>query len=362
MAIITTSNIHNTLEEIITACTKRESKIKISLTENQIISLCSRVSKALVKEPQIIPLRGKFIIVGDLHGNIDSLLRIFNHFNYPPQSSYIFLGDYIDRGKFSSELIIFLYSLKILYPMNIFLLRGNHECDSMASVNGFKTECVKKFSKSVYEAIIKSFDYLSIAIELNFRIFCVHGGISPLFKTIDEVNNDKNLKKPLKEPFPDMINDLLWSDPSNSISRYSESPRTIGKLYGFDAAKEFLEEKCDHLILLVRSHEMMPYGYDYPFDDKGEVLTIFSSIDYCGNANSGSVAVVDENSLQIEELEHLSQEKKKNIRYIYPEFILSSSNTLKIKQINTHNLTKDIQMESLSDEFTSDHATTNLAG
>lgn len=160
MSIITTPSIHNTLYEIISGIIKGDSEIKLSLTEKEIISLCSKVSQIFNREPQIIPLKGNFVIVGDIHGSIDSLLRIFNHFNYPPKTSYIFLGDYIDRGKFSCEVIIFLYSLKILHPMNIFMIRGNHECELMASVNGFKKECLKKYSKLVYEAIIKSFDLI----------------------------------------------------------------------------------------------------------------------------------------------------------------------------------------------------------
>lgn len=362
MSILTTSSIHSVIESIITGIIKKESMFKISINEKQIISLCLRVSQKFNKEPQIIPLSGDFIIVGDVHGDIHSLLRIFNRFNYPPKSSYIFLGDYIDRGKYSCEVILFLYSLKILFPMNIFMIRGNHECDSMASVNGFKKECLKKYSKSIYEAIIKSFDFLSIAIILNYKIFCVHGGISPIITKIEAINHDPSMKKPLREPFPELINDLLWSDPSNTINNYSESPRTIGKLYGFDAAKEFLDEKCDHLVLLIRSHEMAQYGYDYPFDDKGKVLTIFSSIDYCGSENSGSVAIISENNLQIEEFEPLSPEKEKKVRYLYPDFILESSGIEKLKQLNSRDLSDKIPIESLSDDLSNDTIMPNLAG
>lgn len=358
---MSTSLIHTTITEIISSLIKGDSNIKISLTENQVVSICSKASSLFKREPQIIPLKGDFIIVGDLHGSINSLLRIFNHFNYPPETSYIFLGDYIDRGKYSFEVIIFLYSLKILYPMNIFMLRGNHECDSMASTNGFKKECLKKYSKTVYSAMIKSFDFLSIAIVLNFKIFCVHGGISQLFTTVDDVNHDNSLKKPLKEPFPEIINDLLWSDPSKSIDNFSESPRSIGKLYGFDATKEFLEKKCNNLALLVRSHEMIPYGFDYPFDDKGKALTIFSSIDYCGNENSGSVAVVHENSLQIEEFEHFSQEKKKNIKYLYPSFVLESFGVDDKMNRKSQQLSEKISIESLYDDC-SDHILSNFTG
>ncbi|OHT12588.1 Serine/threonine-protein phosphatase PP1-gamma catalytic subunit [Tritrichomonas foetus] len=334
MGDLTAASLQKVVEEILSGIANRRNKYNLSISEKQLIKLCNQFTNECEKESILLKLNGTFTIVGDIHGNIESLIRIFNQFDYPPHTSYLFLGDYVDRGENSLEVIVLLFTLKLLYPNNIYLLRGNHECESMTSINGFKKECLKKSSLNVYQAIIKSFDFLSIAANLNNKIFCVHGGISPLLKTLNDLNT---FKKPICEPFNDLINDLLWSDPNDEIDEFAESYRTIGKLYGFKATSDFLDNVG--LILLVRSHEMCDYGYDYPFAEKGKALTIFSSVDYCGNENSGSVAISDDRGLQIVELEPLSDEEKQKMRILFPAFIISTTSA-------------KMPIESLSDEFT----------
>lgn len=89
-----------------------------------------------------------YIVVGDLHGNFDDLLRIFEDNSYPPNTKYIFTGDYIDRGSYSVEIMLLLFSLKNLYPNHVFLLRGNHECQDICSIYGFQAECEIKYSNA----------------------------------------------------------------------------------------------------------------------------------------------------------------------------------------------------------------------
>lgn len=92
-----------------------------------------------------------FIIVGDLHGNIDDLLRIFEDNSYPPDAKYVFTGDYVDRGTCSVEIMLLLFSLKNLYPNHIFLLRGNHESQDICSIYGFQSECERKYPNSLFK-------------------------------------------------------------------------------------------------------------------------------------------------------------------------------------------------------------------
>jgi predicted phosphodiesterase len=158
----------------------------------------------------LLELAGNFTVVGDIHGNIDDLLRVFERRGYPPETNYLFLGDYVDRGQNSVEVLIMLYSLKVLFPSNIYLIRGNHECESVTAVYGFKREVCRRFSVQVYQKFVKSFSHLPYAAVVNNKYFCVHGGISPDLASVDEI---ADIEKPQISAASSLANDMVWSDP-----------------------------------------------------------------------------------------------------------------------------------------------------
>jgi len=148
--------------------------------------------------------------VGDVHGQFYDFQEIVKLGGIPNGTKYLFLGDYVDRGEMGVEIIIFLYSLKIAFPNQIFLLRGNHECRQMTSFHNFRQECLMKYDQEIYDLIMDSFDHLPLAAIVNGRFLAVHGGLSPEIDQIMDINKLERIKEP---PQNGLICDLLWSDP-----------------------------------------------------------------------------------------------------------------------------------------------------
>jgi len=150
----------------------------------------------LLKEPNLITLQDPINIVGDLHGQLHDLNKILELGGEPGTNKYVFLGDYVDRGFYSVEIILLLYSIKICFPSNIILLRGNHECREKANECNFKTECIQKYTIELYKAIVDSFDALPLACTINNKFFAVHGGLSPKIKSVADINKLNRFQEP----------------------------------------------------------------------------------------------------------------------------------------------------------------------
>lgn len=271
------------------------------------LRIIEKVIPILQNQPSVLNFNiedeNKIHVIGDIHGNLESLIAIFRQFGSPETAKYLFLGDYVDRGRNSSEVMIILYAYKILYPNNIFLMRGNHEFVNMTDHYGFKEECYKRIKivingkiKSAgpffYSQIVKTFEYLSILAIINGETLCVHGGISALIKNRDELMKIKKVGSDFTMESSAQA-ELLWNDPNNDISSYEASPRGIGCTFGEYALETFLKNM--QLKRVIRAHQNEFNGFNWPFGEDGGILTVFSSVDYCGTFNEGAVAVVSGN-------------------------------------------------------------------
>ncbi|KAG4211446.1 hypothetical protein ERO13_A02G105000v2 [Gossypium hirsutum] len=155
---------------------------QVQLTEAEIKQLCAASKECFLSQPNLLELEAPIKICGDVHGQFSDLLRLFEYGGYPPTANYLFLGDYVDRGKQSIETICLLLAYKIKYKENFFLLRGNHECASINRIYGFYDECKRRFNVRVWKLFTECFNCLPVAALIDEKILCMHGGLSPDLK------------------------------------------------------------------------------------------------------------------------------------------------------------------------------------
>jgi hypothetical protein len=187
-----------------------------SIAENEIKLLCQLVRPILLQQPMLLELEAPIKICGDVHGQFTDLLRLFEYGGFPPESNFVFLGDYVDRGKQSIETICLLLSYKVKHPERFFLLRGNHESAGINRIYGFYDECKRRYSIKLWKIFSDCFNCLPVSALIDEKILCMHGGLSPelnegLFQIAD-------LPRPCDVPDVGLMCDLLWSDPDTSIT------------------------------------------------------------------------------------------------------------------------------------------------
>lgn len=276
-------------------------------SSKEMLLLCDTVVEILRVEDSLVSVPLPCRVYGDIHGQLLDLLEFFNAFSWPDKRrgdifsmNYVFLGDFVDRGNYSCDVICLLFSLKILYPMKIFLVRGNHE-DRLMNINyGFHADCVRKFAaegEDIWERINDVFEFLPIAALVEQAILCIHGGIGDSISTLDDL---RSIPKPIQvvgeinastTPRDRMILDALWSDPTDndSVLGVHLSPRGKNTCrFGPDRVQDF--NRRNGLKLIIRAHECVQHGYEY--FAHGQLLTVFSATNYCNQYNNDGAMVV----------------------------------------------------------------------
>ncbi|KAK3371510.1 Metallo-dependent phosphatase-like protein [Lasiosphaeria ovina] len=201
---------------------------------------------------------------------------------------FVFLGDFVDRGYFSLETFTLLMCLKAKYPDRIVLVRGNHESRQITQVYGFYEECQQKYGNaSVWKACCQVFDFLVLAAIVDGTVLCVHGGLSPEIRTIDQI---RVVARAQEIPHEGAFCDLVWSDPED-IDTWAVSPRGAGWLFGDKVATEF--NHVNGLTTIARAHQLVNEGYKFHFPEKS-VVTVWSAPNYCYRCgNVASIMTVD---------------------------------------------------------------------
>lgn len=248
----------------------------VDLLEDDVRELCAAVREIFIRQPVLLELEAPMRICGDTHGQYWDLLRIFEFGGFPPDASYLFLGDYVDRGQHGLECICLLFCYKVKYPVNFFLLRGNHECAWVNKEYGFYDEVKKRYSIRLWKTFIDVFNCMPPVAIIEDKIFCCHGGISPELASLDQIHR---IQRPTDIPDTGLLCDLLWSDPDADVQTpggWADNDRGVSYTFGKEAVNKFL--KRFGLDLICRAHQVVQDGYNFEFDRR--VVTVFSAPNY----------------------------------------------------------------------------------
>ncbi|KAG6856514.1 hypothetical protein H0H87_003602 [Tephrocybe sp. NHM501043] len=300
------------------------------LTEEQALYIVERATELLKTEPNLMEVKSPVTICGDIHGQYYDLMKLFDVGGSIEENNYLFLGDYVDRGCFGIECLLYLYSLKLWYPKKFVLLRGNHECRHLTEYFTFKRECLHKYSEKVYDACIESFCALPVTAVVDGRFFCVHGGISPNLVKLSDIAKLNRFQEPGSHG---LLCDLLWSDPIPTFGREQEagelsvapgttyvhnSTRGCSWSFTYEAACQFLER--NGLLGIIRGHEAQDAGYTMyrktPSKKFPSVITIFSAPNYLDlHHNRGAVLKYANKNITIRQFNYT------NHPYWLPNFV-----------------------------------------
>ncbi|EPY20798.1 protein phosphatase 2 (formerly 2A), catalytic subunit [Strigomonas culicis] len=302
---------HNSCDRSFECCTTAEQeKIKRYFSLRKIESLCDAVTPLLIAEPNILDIHidesETLVVVGDIHGQFSDMFASVLCQQYSRELNpnredrrFLFLGDLVDRGPHSLDVILLVFALKVEYPRLVYITRGNHEESKTSRVYGFLTEMESKLGSegnaawSKINSVFRQIPLCAAVQTPHMRFFATHGGLSPAIhddiNTIEELERQEYCGKLTGEQ-EDIVNGLLWSDPTTDTGLYKRNPRGCGVLFGPAASSTFCSRNGYNFIC--RAHQVVNDGFLWRHQDK--VVTVFSAPNYCGiNGNLGAVMVIE---------------------------------------------------------------------
>ncbi|GIQ80008.1 hypothetical protein KIPB_000728 [Kipferlia bialata] len=245
-----------------------------TLKYGQIRQICTKLKRVLVDLPNVIHIKSPITVVGDVHGQWYDVNEIFNVGGPLPSTNYLFLGDIVDRGYYSIEVMSWLFAMKLKYPQRLHIIRGNHESRQITQVYGFYDECLKKYQTvNVWRWAMSVFDMLPLCAVVDNKYFCVHGGLSPVSLDADAV---VELNRRAEPPSDGLICDMLWSDPNDDIEEFGKSTRGAGHHFGTAVTRRFLSNNS--MDMIVRAHQISHTGYEFHHNER--LVTVWSAPRY----------------------------------------------------------------------------------
>lgn len=275
------------------------------LDKKYVYQIVKKVKEILYKESTMVEMHvdlgTKLTVCGDTHGQFFDLLEIFRKNGYPSDKhSYLFNGDFVDRGSWSTEIALLLYAYKWLRPHAFFLNRGNHETDDMNRMFGFEGECKAKYNERVFKVFSESFSALPLATLIGEKYLVLHGGLFSDDKvTLNDIRKlDRHAQR--QPGHSGLMMEMLWTDPQKAPGR-GPSKRGVGMQFGPDVTKRFCEN--NGLEAIIRSHEVRMDGWEAEHNSK--CYTIFSAPNYCDSTGNKGAYINIENDykLNFEEFE-----------------------------------------------------------
>ena len=262
--------------------------------ETTLIAIAELAQKQFEQEPALLTLAPPITVVGDLHGQLLDLYRIFTRFGLPPATRYLFLGDIVDRGSFSMETVTLVFLLKVMYPEHIYVLRGNHEFRATSMFGGFLDEINSVYMRgtAVFDAFVACFAHIPLVAKID-TIICLHAGLSPDFVSLQQV---ADLQKPIEESEAPLLSGILWSDPTeDETTSFASSRRGAGFYFGLSAFQSFMS--ANGLTTMIRGHQCTD-GVNTTFG--GACITVFSASNYCGSVQNraGVVVIKEQNKIK----------------------------------------------------------------
>ena len=280
-------NVDSLIEKLLSVRGNKPGK-QVDLKEEEIKFLIDQSLKIIKDQKMLVELEAPLHVCGDIHGQYYDLLRIFEHCGYPGEYNYLFLGDYVDRGKQSLETVCLLLCYKIKFPEKVTLLRGNHESSVTNRIYGFYDECKRRYNVRLWRSFTDLFNWLPVAAIIDEKILCMHGGLSPDLRNFSSINE---ISRPTDIPDTGLLCDLLWSDPDKDVAEYDENDRGVSVIFGEKIVQDF--NKKNDLDLIIRAHQVVDDGYE--FFAQRQLITIFSAPNYCGEFdNSAGIMIIDE--------------------------------------------------------------------